>query len=244
MENLGKIHSFESFGTVDGPGIRYVVFMQGCHLKCKYCHNRDTWNYAGGTEYTTDAIISKIERFKLYINASNGGVTVSGGEPLLQAKFLIELFKKLKQQDIHTALDTAGSIKINDDIKEVKDGYGENFLIKNGYAVAYTKRSREILDINNKNKALEEQAEIKRCEKIKKELKDRVLTFKVKTGKQDQVFGTISTKQIANELEKIGYKIDKKKIVLDDAISSLGYHEVKINLHKNVIGIVTVELIK
>lgn len=130
------------------------------------------------------------------------------------------------------------------DIKEVKDGYGENFLITNGYAVAYTKRSREILDINNKNKALEEQAEIKRCEKIKKELKDRVLTFKVKTGKQDQVFGTISTKQIANELEKIGYKIDKKKIVLDDAISSLGYHEVKINLHKNVIGIVTVELIK
>ena len=130
------------------------------------------------------------------------------------------------------------------DIKEVKDGYGENFLIKNGYAVAYTKRRREILDINNKNKALEEQAEIKRCEKIKKELKDRVLTFKVKTGKQDQVFGTISTKQIANELEKIGYKIDKKKIVLDDAISSLGYHEVKINLHKNVIGIVTVELIK
>ena len=130
------------------------------------------------------------------------------------------------------------------DIIEVKDGYGENFLIKNGYAVAYTKRSREILDINNKNKALEEQAEIKRCEKIKKELKDRVLTFKVKTGKQDQVFGTISTKQIANELEKIGYKIDKKKIVLDDAISSLGYHEVKINLHKNVVGIVTVELIK
>lgn len=119
MENLGKIHSFESFGTVDGPGIRYVVFMQGCHLKCKYCHNRDTWNYAGGTEYTTDAIISKIERCKLYINASNGGVTVSGGEPLLQAKFLIELFKKLKQQDIHTALDTAGSIKINDDIKEL-----------------------------------------------------------------------------------------------------------------------------
>lgn len=119
MENLGKIHSFESFGTVDGPGIRYVVFMQGCPLQCKYCHNRDTWNYAGGTEYTTDAIISKIERCKPYINASNGGVTVSGGEPLLQAKFLIELFKKLKQQNIHTALDTAGSIKINDDIKEL-----------------------------------------------------------------------------------------------------------------------------
>ena len=87
MENLGKIHSFESFGTVDGPGIRYVVFMQGCHLKCKYCHNRDTWNYAGGTEYTTDEIISKIERCKLYINTSNGGVTVSGGARMQEGIF-------------------------------------------------------------------------------------------------------------------------------------------------------------
>ena len=127
------------------------------------------------------------------------------------------------------------------DIKEVKDGYGENFLIKNGYAVAYTKRSREILDINNKNKALEEQAEIKRCEKIKKELKDRVLTFKVKTGKQDQVFGTISTKQIANELEKIGYKIDKKKIDVETELNVLGMHIVNINLHKNVVAKVNVD---
>ena len=89
------------------------------------------------------------------------------------------------------------------DIKEVKDGYAQNFLIRNGYAVAYTVRSKEILDISNKNKADKEAAEIKRCEQIKNELKDKVLTFKVKTGKGDQVFGSISTKQISSELEKL-----------------------------------------
>lgn len=130
------------------------------------------------------------------------------------------------------------------DIKEVKDGYAQNFLIKNGYAVAYTKRSKEILDINNKNKADKEAEEIKNCEKIKQELKDKVLTFKVKTGKQDQVFGSISTKQISFELEKLGFKIDKKKIVLNEPISSLGFHEVNVNLHKKVQAKVTVELVK
>lgn len=130
------------------------------------------------------------------------------------------------------------------EIKEVKDGYAQNFLIKKGLAVNYTTRSKEILDIQNKDREATEQAEIKRCEEIKKELKDKVITFKVKTGKQDMVFGTISTKQIASELEKLGYKIDKKKIVLDTPINSLGYHEVKINLHKKVIGKVTVELTK
>jgi large subunit ribosomal protein L9 len=130
------------------------------------------------------------------------------------------------------------------DIKEVKDGYAQNFLIRNGYAVAYTARSKEILDIENKNKAEALEKEIKECEKIKDELKDVVLTFKVKTGKQDQVFGSISTKQISSELEKRGYKIDKKKIALDEPISSLGYHEININLHRKVKAKVTVELIK
>ena len=130
------------------------------------------------------------------------------------------------------------------DIKEVKDGYAQNFLIRNGYAVAYTARSKEILDIENKNKAEALEKEIKECEKIKDELKDIVLTFKVKTGKQDQVFGSVSTKQISSELEKRGYKIDKKKIALDEPISSLGYHEININLHRKVKAKVTVELIK
>lgn len=130
------------------------------------------------------------------------------------------------------------------EIKEVKDGYAKNFLIKGGYAVAYTARSKEILDINNKNKAQKEAEEIKACEKLKEELKDRVLVFKVKTGEQDRVFGSISTKQISSELEKLGYKIDKKKINLDTTIDSLGYHEVMINLHKKVQGKITIQLVK
>ena len=119
MEVLGRIHSFESFGTVDGPGIRYVIFMQGCPLKCKYCHNRDTWDFLGGEEYSVDEVIDRIKRCKSYIDASGGGVTVSGGEPLLQPQFLIELFKRLKELNISTALDTAGSLKINEKIEEL-----------------------------------------------------------------------------------------------------------------------------
>lgn len=91
-----RIHSIESFGTVDGPGIRFVIFMQGCSLKCKYCHNRDTWDLTGGTITSVDELLDKIERYKSYILPSGGGVTVTGGEPLLQTKFLITLFRELK----------------------------------------------------------------------------------------------------------------------------------------------------
>ena len=114
----GRIHSFESLGAVDGPGIRFVVFMQGCSLKCKYCQNRDTWNLKGGTTYSSDEIVEKILRYKNYI-MPNGGVTISGGEPLLQAKFLIELFTKLKKYNIHTCIDTSGSVVLTDEIKEL-----------------------------------------------------------------------------------------------------------------------------
>lgn len=117
MDNIkGRVHSFESFSTLDGPGIRYVIFLQGCPLRCKYCHNRDTRDINLGTLYTVDEIVNKIEKYKEYIG-DKGGVTVSGGEPLLQIDFVIELFKKLKEKNIHTTLDTSGFI----DIDKLKD---------------------------------------------------------------------------------------------------------------------------
>lgn len=102
----GRIHSFESFGTVDGPGIRFVIFLQGCPLRCLYCHNPDTWG-AGGEEYTVDEVVARAIRYKSYFGES-GGVTVTGGEPLLQIDFVIELFEKLKKMGIHTCVDTSG----------------------------------------------------------------------------------------------------------------------------------------
>lgn len=124
MENFDKytmarIHSIETMGTVDGPGIRFVVFMQGCHLKCKYCHNRDTWNTCGGQIITLDELVNKISNYTNYFKASCGGVTVSGGEPLLQIDFLISLFKKLKEFNIHTAIDTSGMFSLTDKLKEL-----------------------------------------------------------------------------------------------------------------------------
>ena len=116
LRYYAKVHSIESFGTVDGPGIRFVIFLQGCHLKCKYCHNRDTWDINCGNYESLDDIFNKILRYKNYIYP-NGGVTVTGGEPLLQVKFLIELFKKLKAENIHTCIDTSGMVAITEDIK-------------------------------------------------------------------------------------------------------------------------------
>ena len=117
-KNYAKIHSIDTFGTVDGPGVRFIVFMQGCHLQCKYCHNRDTWDINSGEYISLDDLLKNIEKYKPYITP-NGGVTVSGGEPLLQPHFLISLFKELKKRKIHTAIDTSGMVELTDTIKEV-----------------------------------------------------------------------------------------------------------------------------
>lgn len=103
----GRIHSFESFGTVDGPGIRFVVFMQGCPMRCKYCHNPDTWNFDGGKTYSAQEVATRALKYKNYYK-NGGGITVSGGEPLAQAEFVAELFKIMKENGIHTAIDTSG----------------------------------------------------------------------------------------------------------------------------------------
>lgn len=103
----GSINSIETFGLVDGPGIRTVVFLNGCYLRCKYCHNPETWRFQQ-QNYTSDEIVKKIIRNKPYFKRNNGGVTFSGGEPLLQYDFLVETCKKLKEENIHIAVDTAG----------------------------------------------------------------------------------------------------------------------------------------
>ena len=102
----GFIHSKESFGTVDGPGIRYVLFMQGCPMRCLYCHNPDTWEIGKGVEITAEEVVEEIKSNKVFY--AKGGITVSGGEPLLQIDFITELFRKCKEENIHTCIDTSG----------------------------------------------------------------------------------------------------------------------------------------
>lgn len=105
---MGNIHSIETCGTVDGPGIRYVVFTQGCLLRCQYCHNADTWNIGEGRDVSVDEIMQDVKSYIPFMKASGGGITISGGEPLLQLDFLLELLKKCKKEKIHTTIDTSG----------------------------------------------------------------------------------------------------------------------------------------
>ena len=138
-KSIGRVHSIQSMGTLDGPGVRFVVFLQGCNLRCKCCHNPDTWECGIGKEYTPEEIVARAERFREYFGAE-GGITLSGGEPLLQADFACEVFELCHERGINTCLDTSGSIlgdKVNAllgetdrvllDIKYTDDGlYREN----------------------------------------------------------------------------------------------------------------------
>jgi len=113
----GRIHSVQTMGTLDGPGVRLVIFMQGCPLRCAYCHNPDTWELSGGLEIDLDSLKNKILRYRNYFGG-DGGVTVSGGEPLLQAEFVRQIFSFCRENDIHTALDTSGCF-LNDGVKNL-----------------------------------------------------------------------------------------------------------------------------
>lgn len=113
----GKVNSIQTLGTLDGPGVRFVVFLQGCNLRCGCCHNPETQEIGGGTEYTALELAERAERYREYFG-TKGGITLSGGEPLLQAEFAAELFRECKKRGINTCIDTSGSI-LNDDVKEL-----------------------------------------------------------------------------------------------------------------------------
>ena len=148
----GYIHSKESFGTVDGPGIRYVLFMQGCPLRCIYCHNPDTWQVGSGTPITVDEVIEEFNKNKPFYK--KGGITVTGGEPLLQIDFLTELFKRARSENIHTCIDTSG-IVYNPQNKDLTEKLDEllNYtdLVMLDIKHIDTKRHKNITGAGNEN---------------------------------------------------------------------------------------------
>ncbi|HZJ83815.1 MAG TPA: pyruvate formate-lyase-activating protein [Clostridia bacterium] len=123
MTIKGRIHSIETMGTVDGPGIRYVVFMQGCPLRCIFCHNRDAWDPKAGEEISIDELMEDIDKYHDFMERSGGGVTATGGEPTMQAEFTKELFTRVKEKGLNTTMDTSGFIEVEDakELLEVTD---------------------------------------------------------------------------------------------------------------------------
>lgn len=117
--NKGKIHSYETFAAADGPGVRFLIFLSGCPLRCKYCHNPDTWARAPSLEATADEVLARALRFRSYWG-KEGGITVSGGEPMLQAEFVAELFEKAHERGVNTCLDTSAACFDKDDDKIVR----------------------------------------------------------------------------------------------------------------------------
>ena len=114
---VGQVHSIQSLGTVDGPGLRFVVFLQGCNLRCKCCHNPDTWDMKSEKQFTAEEIVEKVKKYKEYFG-DKGGITISGGEPILQADFCCEVFRLCHENGINTCLDTSGSI-LNEKVKKL-----------------------------------------------------------------------------------------------------------------------------
>lgn len=112
---VGRVHSIQSLGTVDGPGVRFVAFLAGCPLRCSCCHNPDTWDPSGGTEYTAAELVEKACAFREYFGQT-GGITLSGGEPLCQARFIAEVFRLCRERGVHTCLDTSGAY-LNDEVR-------------------------------------------------------------------------------------------------------------------------------
>ncbi|MDU8924701.1 pyruvate formate lyase 1-activating protein [Pasteurellaceae bacterium LIM206] len=125
MSVIGRIHSYESCGTVDGPGIRFILFMQGCLMRCQYCHNRDTWDLHAGKEITVEELMKEVVTYKHFMTVTGGGVTASGGEAILQAEFVRDWFRACHAEGINTCLDTNGFVrhydKVIDELLDVTD---------------------------------------------------------------------------------------------------------------------------
>ena len=116
MSVMGHVHSIETCGAVDGPGIRFIIFLQGCLMRCKYCHNRDTWALEGGKDMSVEELMSEIVQYRNYMDASGGGITISGGEAMLQPEFVKAMFEACRLEGIHTCLDTNGFVRRIDDL--------------------------------------------------------------------------------------------------------------------------------
>lgn len=145
MSREGFVHSVETYGTVDGPGTRYVVFFQGCPLQCKFCHNRDTWNQAQGRKVTVKELLTEFTEYQDFYRRTGGGMTASGGEPTLQADFVTELFRGVKEMGLNTALDTSGYVNVDD----VKALLGVTDLVLLGLKALNSQEHKQLTGVTN-----------------------------------------------------------------------------------------------
>lgn len=147
---MGKIHSIETLGAVDGPGIRFVVFLQGCPMRCQYCHNPDTWDANAGKDYSVEQLLSEIRKYKHYFG-NNGGVTISGGEPLVQIDFVIKLFKVLKAEKIHTCIDTSGVLFNPSNTEKIEELLKYTDLVLLDIKHINSAKHKQLTGFNNEN---------------------------------------------------------------------------------------------